>query len=84
MKRIMLKSKIHMGTVTDADINYEGSITIDGKLMSGARLVEYEQVDIYSSSNRRIPLLVSITIASTTWLVFPWMFVTLLNRIVSE
>lgn len=51
MERIMLKSKIHRATVTGADINYEGSITIDGKLMNAARLVEYEQVDIYNISN---------------------------------
>lgn len=47
----MLKSKIHRATVTDADLNYEGSITVDEELMEAARLVEYEQVDIYNISN---------------------------------
>ena len=51
MERIILKSKIHRATVTGTDINYEGSITIDGELMNAARLVEYEQVDIYNISN---------------------------------
>jgi aspartate 1-decarboxylase len=51
MQRIMLKSKIHRATVTGADINYEGSISIDGKLMNAAGLVEYERVDIYNISN---------------------------------
>ncbi len=47
----MLKSKIHRATVTDADLNYEGSITVDEDLMDAAKLVEYEQVDIYNISN---------------------------------
>lgn len=47
----MLKSKIHRATVTGADIQYEGSITIDEELMDAARLVQYEQVDIYNISN---------------------------------
>lgn len=51
MKRIMLKSKIHRATVTDAALHYEGSITVDADLMDAARLVEFEQVDIYNISN---------------------------------
>jgi aspartate 1-decarboxylase len=47
----MLKSKIHRATVTGADVDYEGSITIDKKLMDAAKLVEYEQVDIYNINN---------------------------------
>jgi len=51
MQRTLLKSKIHRAKVTDANIDYEGSITIDGYLMDLADLKEYEQVDIYNISN---------------------------------
>jgi len=47
----MLKSKIHRATVTGADIDYEGSITIDKELMGVAKLAEYEKVDVYNISN---------------------------------
>jgi aspartate 1-decarboxylase len=47
----MLKSKIHRATVTGANVDYEGSITIDQELMEAARLVEFEQVDIYNIAN---------------------------------
>ncbi|MBI2851076.1 MAG: aspartate 1-decarboxylase [Chloroflexi bacterium] len=42
----MLKSKIHRAHVTDANINYEGSVTIDKKLMEAADILQYEQVDV--------------------------------------
>lgn len=51
MHRVMLKSKIHRLMVTDANIDYEGSITIDEDLMDVARLLQYEQVHIYNLSN---------------------------------
>ena len=51
MKRFMLKSKIHRVTVTDANLDYEGSITIDEELMEQAGIIEYEQVHIYDISN---------------------------------
>jgi aspartate 1-decarboxylase len=51
MQRFMLKSKLHRATVTDADLNYEGSISIDGELMEAADLYSYEKVDIYNISN---------------------------------
>ena len=47
----MLKSKLHRATVTGADINYEGSITIDEGLIEAAELLPYERVDIYDISN---------------------------------
>jgi aspartate 1-decarboxylase len=47
----MLKSKIHRATVTDADINYEGSITIDPALMEAADILPYEQVDVLNINN---------------------------------
>ena len=51
MERTLLKSKIHRATVTDADLDYEGSVTIDSTLMHAANLVPYEQVDIYDITN---------------------------------
>jgi aspartate 1-decarboxylase len=44
--RVMLKSKIHRAHVTDAKIEYEGSITIDRKLMEAADILPYEQVHV--------------------------------------
>lgn len=44
MLRQMLKSKIHRATVTDANVNYEGSVTIDEQLMVEANIIEYEKV----------------------------------------
>ena len=51
MQRFMLKSKIHRATVTDADLHYEGSISIDEKLMEEAMMAPYEKVAIYNVSN---------------------------------
>ena len=51
MPRIMLKSKIHRATVTDANLNYMGSISIDVKLMEAAGIAPYEQVSIYNITN---------------------------------
>jgi aspartate 1-decarboxylase len=51
MRVNMLKSKIHRATVTEADLSYEGSITIDAKLLDAARLSEFEKVDIYNCNN---------------------------------
>lgn len=51
MTRTMLKSKIHRATVTEANIEYEGSVTIDRDLMDAADLVQYEQVDIWNCTN---------------------------------
>jgi len=51
MLRTMLKCKIHRATVTEANLHYEGSITIDRQLMDAAGLIEYEQVHIYDIDN---------------------------------
>ena len=51
MTRTMLKSKIHRATVTDADLNYDGSITIDTTLMEAADMVPYEQVHVWNVNN---------------------------------
>ena len=47
----MLKSKLHRARVTDADINYEGSIGIDKELCEKADLKEFEKVEIYNVTN---------------------------------
>jgi aspartate 1-decarboxylase len=47
----MLKSKIHRATVIGADINYEGSITLDPGLMDAADILPYEQVQVLDVSN---------------------------------
>ena len=49
--RIMLKSKIHRATITDCNIDYEGSITIDRKLMEEADILAYEQVQVLDINN---------------------------------
>ena len=49
--RIMLKSKIHRATITDCNIDYEGSITIDRKLMGEADILPYEQVQVLDINN---------------------------------
>mgnify|MGYP001017598732 CR=1 FL=1 len=51
MLRYMLKSKIHRATVTEADLNYVGSITIDAALMEAANIVENEKVTIVNNNN---------------------------------
>lgn len=51
MRVTMLKSKIHRATVTDADLNYEGSISIDPALCEAARLIPFERVEIYNCNN---------------------------------
>lgn len=51
MQRTMLQSKIHRATVTDANLNYEGSITVDEMLMEKANLIPFEQVHIYNINN---------------------------------
>lgn len=51
MFRTMLKSKIHRATVTEADLNYVGSITIDEKLMEAADILPNEKVQIVNNNN---------------------------------
>ena len=51
MQRHMLKSKIHRATITDADLNYEGSLTIDKELLSAVDLHPYERVMVYNINN---------------------------------
>jgi aspartate 1-decarboxylase len=51
MRRRMMKSKIHRATVTDADLNYVGSITLDTELMARADIREWEQVAVLDIDN---------------------------------
>ena len=51
MMRIMMKSKIHRATVTQADLDYVGSVTLDAGLMEAADLLEGEQVAIVDITN---------------------------------
>jgi len=51
MYRTMMKSKIHRATVTEANLNYIGSITIDEDLMETADLLENEKVQIVNNNN---------------------------------
>ena len=51
MIRHLLKSKIHRATVTEANIEYEGSVTIDRDLLEAADMLAYERVDIWNCTN---------------------------------
>lgn len=51
MQRELMKSKIHRATVTQADLNYVGSITIDLDLMEAADLLQHEKVDVVVLNN---------------------------------
>jgi aspartate 1-decarboxylase len=51
MQRIMCKSKIHRATVTEANLFYPGSITIDRKLMEEANIYPYERVQVANLTN---------------------------------
>ncbi|MBA3003792.1 MAG: aspartate 1-decarboxylase [Desulfurivibrio sp.] len=51
MLQYMLKSKIHRATVIEADLNYEGSLSIDKNLMDAVGLYPYERVNIYNINN---------------------------------
>jgi aspartate 1-decarboxylase len=46
MQRFIFKSKIHRATVTDANLNYEGSLSIDPVLMKAADILPFEKVDV--------------------------------------
>jgi len=51
MYKTMMKSKIHRARVTESNLHYEGSITIDEALMEQADILPYEQVQIYNVTN---------------------------------
>jgi aspartate 1-decarboxylase len=51
MQRVMLKSKIHRATVTDCDLHYVGSVTVDPELLEAANIREHEQVHVVDIDN---------------------------------
>jgi aspartate 1-decarboxylase len=51
MQRVMLKSKIHRATVTDCDLRYVGSITVDPDLLEASDILEHEQVAVVDVDN---------------------------------
>ena len=51
MLRQMLKAKIHRAVITEADLHYEGSLTIDEDLMKKVGIIPYERVKVYNISN---------------------------------
>ena len=51
MRRTLFKSKIHRATVTQADLEYEGSVTIDASLMRAADILPHERVHIWNVTN---------------------------------
>lgn len=51
MYRTLMKSKLHRATVTEANLNYVGSITIDQDLMDAVDIIENEQVDVVNNNN---------------------------------
>jgi aspartate 1-decarboxylase len=51
MQRTLLKSKIHRATITDANLDYEGSLTIDSRLMEQADILPFEKVDVVNINN---------------------------------
>lgn len=51
MNRVMFKSKLHRARITQADLYYEGSLTIDEELMEAADLLAYEKVSVVNINN---------------------------------
>jgi aspartate 1-decarboxylase len=51
MRRTMMKSKIHRAVVTDANLHYQGSVTIDPELMAAADILENERVEVLDITN---------------------------------
>jgi aspartate 1-decarboxylase len=51
MRRILLRAKLHRVTVTHSELDYEGSVAIDGRLLDIADIREYERVEIYNIAN---------------------------------
>ena len=51
MERIMCKSKLHRATVTQAELFYEGSVTIDADLLDAADIMPYERIQVVNINN---------------------------------
>lgn len=51
MQRTLLRAKLHRIRVTHAEVNYEGSLALDGRLLDAADIREYERIEVYNVSN---------------------------------
>ena len=51
MLREMLRAKVHRATVTETNVNYEGSLTLDAALMKAAGMIPYERIDVYNADS---------------------------------
>ena len=51
MLREMLRAKVHRATVTETNVDYEGSLTLDATLMRAAGMVAYERIDVYNADS---------------------------------
>ncbi|HKQ30998.1 MAG TPA: aspartate 1-decarboxylase [Burkholderiales bacterium] len=51
MRRTLLRAKLHRVTVTHSELDYEGSVAIDGRLLDAADIHEYERVEVYNLRN---------------------------------
>src|SRR5262245_46877169 len=51
MLREMLRAKVHRATVTETNVNYEGSLTLDASLMKAAGMIPYERIDVYNADS---------------------------------
>ena len=51
MKRIMMKSKLHRATVTETNVDYEGSLTVDTDLLDAADILPHEQLHVWDVTN---------------------------------
>jgi len=51
MLREMLRAKVHRATVTETNVSYEGSLTLDASLMKAAGLLPYERIDVYNADS---------------------------------
>lgn len=51
MKRILFKSKVHRATVTQAELYYEGSLTLDSDLMRAADMLQFEKITVVNNNN---------------------------------
>ena len=51
MRRILLRAKLHRVRVTHAELDYEGSVAIDGRLLEAADIREYERIEVYNRRN---------------------------------
>ena len=51
MLREMLRAKVHRATVTETNVHYEGSLTLDASLMQAAGMLPYERIDVYNADS---------------------------------